>query len=151
MGTLEPASATGIGTGRQSGRVGQPRLRGRDVLGTALQTLRIRRLRASLSALGIALGIGAMVAVVGVSASSEANLLAEINALGTNLLTAAPGQSFLGQNDVLPDTAVPMIGHMHNVLGDAAVYQVADANVYRTPEVPSAETGGPGVAGRRWL
>jgi putative ABC transport system permease protein len=86
-----------------------------------------------------------MVAVVGVSASSEANLLAEINALGTNLLTVAPGQSFLGQQEALPDTAVPMIGHMQDVLSDAAVYQVSGANVYRTPHVPSAQTGGIGV------
>ena len=74
--------------------------------------MRTRRLRAALSALGIAIGIGAMVAVVGVSASAQANLLAEIDALGTNLLTVTPGQTFLGHSEVLPDTAVPMIGHM---------------------------------------
>jgi putative ABC transport system permease protein len=126
-------------------RTARPRLPTRELLGTALQAFRTRPLRAALSALGIAIGIGAMVAVVGVSASSEANLLAEINALGTNLLTVAPGQSFLGQQQVLPNTAVPMIGHMHNVLSDAAVYQVANVNVYRTPNVPSAQTGGIGV------
>jgi putative ABC transport system permease protein len=112
---------------------------------TALQAFRTRKLRAALSALGIAIGIGAMVAVVGVSASAQANLLAEINALGTNLLTVTPGQTFLGSNEVLPDTAVPMIGHMQEVLSDAAVYQVSGANVYRSPLVPSAETGGLGV------
>ncbi len=133
-----------VGTGAQRGRITHPRLPARELLGTALQAFRTRRLRAALSALGIAIGIGAMVAVVGVSASSEANLLAEINALGTNLLTVAPGQSFLGQQEVLPDTAVPMIGHMNNVLSDAAIYQVS-ANVYRTPLVPSEQTGGIGV------
>jgi len=55
-------------------------------------------LRAFLSALGIAIGIGAMVAVVGVSASSQANLLALIDSLGTNLLTVSPGQTFLGNS-----------------------------------------------------
>jgi putative ABC transport system permease protein len=134
-----------VGTRAQRGGNWRPRLPARELLETALQAFRTRRLRAALSALGIAIGIGAMVAVVGVSASSEANLLAEISALGTNLLTVAPGQSFLGQQQVLPDTAVPMIGHMQNVLSDAAVYQVAGANVYRTPKVPSAETGGIGV------
>ena len=86
-----------------------------------------------------------MVAVVGVSASAQANLLAEIDALGTNLLTISPGQTFLGANEVLPNTAVPMIGHMLNVESDAAVYQVSDVGVYRTPLVPTAETGGIGV------
>jgi putative ABC transport system permease protein len=123
----------------------RPRLPLRELLGTALQGLRTRRLRAALSALGIAIGIGAMVAVVGISSSAQANLLAEIDALGTNLLSVTPGQTFLGANEVLPDTAVPMIGHMQNVLSDVAVYQVSGQNVYRTPTVPSAQTGGIGV------
>jgi putative ABC transport system permease protein len=121
------------------------RLPVRELLGTALQGLSTRRLRASLSALGIAIGIGAMVAVVGVSSSAQANLLAEIDALGTNLLTVSPGQTFLGANETLPTTSVPMIGHMLNVDSDAAIYQVSGANVYRSPLVPAAETGGIGV------
>lgn len=124
--------------------ISRPRLPARELLGTALQGFGTRRLRAALSALGIAIGIGAMVAVVGVSASSEANLLAEIDALGTNLLTVAPGQNFLGQEQVLPDTAVAMIGRIGNVLDDAAIYQVSK-NVYRTPLVPAEQTGGIGV------
>jgi putative ABC transport system permease protein len=117
----------------------------RELLAVAFQGLRTRRLRAALSALGIAIGIGAMVAVVGVSASSQANLLAEIDALGTNLLTVAPGQTFLGANEVLPDTALGTIDHMPSVLRDSAVYQVPNANVLRTPYVPAEETGGIGV------
>ena len=131
-----PAARAGIGAAR---------LPARELIGTALTGLRTRRLRAALSALGIAIGIGAMVAVVGVSASAQANLLSEIDALGTNLLTVSPGQTFLGANEVLPDTSVPMIGHMLNVQSDAAVYQVSGVGVYRTPLVPTAETGGIGV------
>jgi putative ABC transport system permease protein len=116
-----------------------------QLLGTALQGARTRRLRAALSALGIAIGIGAMVAVVGVSSSAQANLLAEIDALGTNLLTVTPGQTFLGANEVLPDTAVPMIDHMQHVAGSVPIYQVSGANVYRSPLVPASETGGIGV------
>src|SRR5579862_5381616 len=116
----------------------------RELFGTALQGLSTRRLRASLSALGIAIGIGAMVAVVGVSSSSQANLLAEIDALGTNLLTVTPGQSFLGQNEVLPDTSVPMIAGMRDVLSDVAIYQLSE-NIYRSPFVPAEQTGGIGV------
>src|SRR6185312_6391874 len=94
---------------------GAARLSPRELIGIALHGLRTRRLRASLSALGIAIGIGAMVAVVGVSASSQANLLSTIDRLGTNLLTVAPGQTFLGANEVLPSTALPTIDHMSAV------------------------------------
>jgi putative ABC transport system permease protein len=121
------------------------RLPPHELLSVAVQGLRTRRLRAALSALGIAIGIGAMVAVVGVSASSQANLLAEIDSLGTNLLTVTPGQTFLGANEVLPDTAVGTIDHMANVLESSAVYQVSSATVLRTPYVPSEQTGGIGV------
>jgi putative ABC transport system permease protein len=142
---MTTTTAKDIATHPQRRGISRPRLPAPELVETALQAFRTRRLRAALSGLGISIGIGAMVAVVGVSASSEANLLAEINALGTNLLTVSPGQSFLGQQQALPDTAVPMIGHMHDVLSDAAVYQVANTNVYRTPKVPSAQTGGIGV------
>ena len=118
------------------------RLSPRELLAVALQGLRTRRLRAALSALGIAIGIGAMVAVVGVSASSQANLLTEIDKLGTNLLTVTPSQNFEGQNEVLPATSVPMIEHMQNVESDAAVYGLSSATVLRTPFVPAQETGG---------
>lgn len=121
------------------------RLPARELLGVALAGLGTRRLRAALSALGIAIGIGAMVAVVGVSSSAQANLIAEIDRLGTNLLTVSPGQSFLGESTALPDTAVPMIGGMRGVESAAAIYQLPSANVYRTPFVPSQETGGIGV------
>jgi putative ABC transport system permease protein len=114
-------------------------------MSVAFQGLRTRRLRASLSALGIAIGIGAMVAVVGVSSSSQANLLATIDSLGTNLLTVAPGTTFLGANEVLPSTALPMIDHMLAVERDSAVYAVSGATVRRSPYVPSEQTGGIGV------
>jgi putative ABC transport system permease protein len=116
-----------------------------ELLWVAVQGLRTRRLRAALSALGVAIGIGAMVAVVGVSASSQANLLAEIDSLGTNLLTVTPGQTFLGSNEVLPSTAVASILHRPDVLSAAAVYQVQGASVLRSPFVPAEQTGGIGV------
>jgi putative ABC transport system permease protein len=126
-------------------RIDTARLPLRELLSVAIGGLRTRRLRAALSALGIAIGIGAMVAVVGVSSSSQAKLLATIDALGTNLLTVSPGQNFLGTNEVLPATSVPMIGAMANVDSDVAIYGVPNATVLRTPYVPSEETGGIGV------
>jgi putative ABC transport system permease protein len=116
-----------------------------ELFAVAVQGLRTRRLRASLSALGIAIGIGAMVAVVGVSASSQANLLSLIDNLGTNLLTVTPGQTFLGSNEVLPDTAVGTILHMPAVQRASALYQVSGATVLRSPYVPAEQTGGIGV------
>jgi putative ABC transport system permease protein len=118
------------------------RLAPRELLAVAVQGIRTRRLRAALSALGIAIGIGAMVAVVGVSASSQANLLSTIDKLGTNLLTVAPGQTFLGANEVLPSYANGSIDHMQSVQGSAAIYQVSNATVRRTPYVPAEQTGG---------
>jgi putative ABC transport system permease protein len=132
-------------TAAPTGRLDTARLSPRELLGVALQGLRTRKLRAALSALGIAIGIGAMVAVVGVSASSQAQLLATIDSLGTNLLTVSPGTTFTGANEVLPDTAVAMIDHIPKVNRAAAVYQVSGASVYRTPLVPVAQTGGIGV------
>jgi putative ABC transport system permease protein len=116
-----------------------------ELMSVAVQGLRTRRLRASLSALGIAIGIGAMVAVVGVSASSQANLLSTIDKLGTNLLTVAPGQTFFGANEVLPNTALGSIDHMDAVQRDSAVYQISNVSVRRTPYVPQEQTGGIGV------
>src|ERR1700739_2317987 len=110
-----------------------------ELLAIAFQGLRTRRLRAALSALGIAIGIGAMVAVVGVSASSQANLLATIDSLGTNLLTVAPGPTFLGANQDRPSTSVDTILHQPGVLRASAVYQVSNASVLRTPYVPSEQ------------
>jgi putative ABC transport system permease protein len=132
-------------TPRRPADADRARLAPHELLGVALQGLRQRRLRAALSALGIAIGIGAMVAVVGVSASSQANLLAEIDSLGTNLLTVKPGETFLGQNETLPDTAVGTIKHMGAVQQVSAVYQVPGASVLRTQYVPKAQTGGIGV------
>jgi len=126
--------------GRETARVSA-----RELLWVALQGLRTRTLRAALSALGIAIGIGAMVAVVGVSASSQATLLATIDRLGTNLLTVTPGTTFLGSNEVLPSTAVASIHHAVGVERASAVYQVTNVSVLRTPYVPSEQTGGIGV------
>jgi putative ABC transport system permease protein len=125
--------------------IGRARLPLRELIGVALQGIRTRKLRAALSALGIAIGIGAMVAVVGVSSSAQANLIAEIDSLGTNLLTVSPGTDFLGNSAVLAPSSVPMIKHMLHVRSDAPIYQLSNANVYRTPYVPSEQTGGIGV------
>jgi len=117
------------------------RLKGGDPARVASVGLRTRRLRAALSALGIAIGVAAIVAVLGLSSSSQAGLLAEIDRLGTNLLTVTNGQSVTGQNVELPLRAPAMIGRI------GPVWQVqyigtTTANAYRTPLIPKVQTSG---------
>jgi putative ABC transport system permease protein len=126
--------------------VATSRLAASDVLRTGSLGLRTRRLRAALSAAGIAIGIAAMVAVLGISASSKADLLAQLDQLGTNLLRIAPGQSFMGDQAVLPVAASPMLRRVPGVEKVAAAASVADVTVRRSPYVDVAETGGIAVA-----
>ncbi|HEX3452994.1 MAG TPA: ABC transporter permease, partial [Gaiellaceae bacterium] len=83
-----------------------------DLARVASVGLRTRRLRAALSALGIAIGVAAIVAVLGLSSSSQAGLLAEIDKLGTNLLTVTTGQTLFGQTAELPLAASAMTGRV---------------------------------------
>ena len=91
------------------------RLRPSDLAALASVGLRTRKLRAGLSALGIAIGVAAIVAVLGLAASSSAALLAQIQALGTNLLTVTNGQDFQGNTAELPATAPGMIARLPGV------------------------------------
>ena len=116
-----------------------------DVLRVASVGLRTRRLRAALSALGVAIGIAAMVAVLGISDSSKAGLVAELNELGTNLLTVAPGETFLGEAAKLPEAAVRDVRNLHSVRSAAAVTSVSGATVRRSAFIEVAETSGIGV------
>jgi len=116
-------------------------LRPADLARTASVGLRTRPLRAVLSALGIAIGIAAMVAVLGLAASSQAGLVSEINRLGTNLLTVSNGQNLLGQPAELPTIAPAMISRIRAVTGVAATGSVS-ASVYRTPLIPAVNTNG---------
>jgi putative ABC transport system permease protein len=117
------------------------RLRPADLAGLASVGLRTRRLRASLSALGIAIGVAAIVAVLGLARSSQAGLLAEISRLGTNLLTVTNGQSITGQPAQLPGAAPAMIGQLPGVTAVQYTATVG-ADAYRSPLVPSVDTNG---------
>ena len=113
-----------------------------DAVRVASVGLRTRRLRAALSALGVAIGIAAMVAVLGISGSSKAGLVEELNQLGTNLLTVQPGQTFLGQNAQLPEAADRAVRGLSSVRDAAAVTSISSATVRRSEYVEAAETGG---------
>ncbi|MEV0274691.1 ABC transporter permease [Hamadaea sp. NPDC050747] len=125
------------------------RLRPRDVLRVGGAGLRTRPLRVFLSALGIAIGIAAMIAVVGISASSREDLNRQLAALGTNLLTVGPGQSLFGDDSHLPAEAEGMIGQIAPVTDVSATGKVPNTHVYRNDKIPSGQSGGIAVlAGR---
>lgn len=120
-----------------------------DVLRVGGVGLRTRPLRAFLSALGIAIGIAAMVSVVGISSSSRAEVQRQLDALGTNLLTVAPGQTMFGDDSALPLEAVDMIGRIGPVESVSAVGRISDARAYRNDRIPTAQSGGIAVYAAR--
>jgi putative ABC transport system permease protein len=115
------------------------KLRPSDLARLATVGLRTRKLRAGLSALGIAIGVAAIVAVLGLSSSASAGLDNEIAALGTNLLVVQSGQTISGQPAELPTAAPAMIGRI------AGVTQVQETgsitgNAFRSPLIPTIDT-----------
>ncbi len=118
------------------------RLSPRDGLRVASVGLRVRPLRAALSALGIAIGTAAIVAILGLSASSQAGLLAEIDRLGTNMLTVEAGQSLTGQETQLPLEAPGRITLLDDVQELAHTGLMKNERVYRNSMIPVAESGG---------
>ena len=118
------------------------RLRLNDALRVTSVGLRARPLRAALSALGIAIGTAAIVAVLGLSSSSRAGLLAEIDRLGTNMLTLEAGQSVTGQPSKLPLEAPARITHLDDVQLLAHTALVKGKSVYRSRMIPATNTGG---------
>jgi putative ABC transport system permease protein len=101
-----------------------------------------------LSALGIAIGIAAMIAVVGISTSSRADLDQKLARLGTNLLTVGPGKNFAGEDAQLPKDAVAMIRRIGPVTSASAT-ALLQAAVYRNDHIPEGETGGIAVLAAR--
>jgi putative ABC transport system permease protein len=116
------------------------RLRAVDLARLAAVGLRTRKLRAALSALGIAIGVAAIVAVLGLSSSSSAGLLAEIQALGTNLLTVTNGQSFTGGTAQLPRSAPAMITRLSGVTVVQSTGTVGNVDAFKSPHIPSIDT-----------
>ncbi|WP_399933979.1 ABC transporter permease [Streptomyces kanamyceticus] len=143
--TREPARAASPEPPR---RPKPARMNPADVLRVGGSGLRSRPMRVFLSALGIAIGIAAMVGVVGISTSSTEDLNRRLQALGTNLLTVTPGQSFTGDAAHLPAESVEMIGNMENVESVSAIGRTG-AKVYRNDHTPKQETGGLTVAAAR--
>ncbi len=113
-----------------------------DQLRLASLGLATRRLRASLSALGIAIGIAALVGVLGLAASSQADLVNRLQALGTNLLTVSPGQNLFGDEVKLPAESTAMVARIPTVTSAASVSNLSGVTARRTDQIPAAQTGG---------
>ncbi|MEV8434685.1 ABC transporter permease [Streptomyces chartreusis] len=114
-----------------------------DVVQVGSAGLRGRPMRVVLSALGIAIGIATMVAVVGISATGRAALMRELDRLGTNMLVVTPGQSFDPAQEVkLPENAVRTVGAIDGVQQVGALGGLSDVNVYRSEHIPRTQTGG---------
>ncbi len=120
-----------------------------DILRLAGFGLGTRPMRVVLSALGIAIGIAAMIAVVGISTSSRAELNRLLNALGTNLLSVEPGTSLFGEEATLPDESIAMLDRIGAVEAVTAIGNIADAKVYRNDKIPTVESGGIAVYAAR--
>jgi putative ABC transport system permease protein len=128
------------GTASAADTLRPARLRPADVVHTGSAGLRSRPTRVVLSALGIAIGIAAMIAVVGISTSSREELNRQLDALGTNLLSVGPGQDLFGDDAQLPAESIGMIGQIGPVTSVTATAVVPDTAVYRNDLVPSGET-----------
>jgi putative ABC transport system permease protein len=120
-------------------------LRPADLLRTATVGLRARKLRAMLSGLAVAVGIAAVVSVLGITRSSESALLAEIDQTGTNMLTVTNGQDLSGQEVELPQQASGMIGRTQGVRQVAPTAALSAYSIYRTDKMPRYASNGLGV------
>ena len=116
------------------------KLRLGDVFRVGASGPRARKMRTALSALGISIGIAALVGVLGLSESSKSALLDEISSLGTNLLTVEAGAGFGAGDSELPNTAPATISRIPTVTNASPIWEV-DADVFRNEFIPEGETG----------
>ena len=129
-------------TSRKHARAYRSSLRASDVARLGLTGLRARPMRAVLSALGIAIGIAAMVGVVGVSASSQARLQEQLRALRTNMLTARSGADLSGAELILPEDSVGRTRMIPGVTSAASTSTLSGVSVYRSRLSDPNATGG---------
>ena len=119
------------------------RLRAGDLAYVGSTGLRARPMRAVLSALGVAIGIAAMVAVVGISTSSRERLDSQLAELGTNLLTVTVAEASGGTPPLpLPADASARVERIADVTAAAATADLPEVHVYRNSFVDAGRTGG---------
>ncbi len=67
-----------------------------EIIGVALGAIRANKLRSFLTALGIVIGVGAVITMVSLGNGAQKAVQEQIESLGTNLLSIYPGQRFRG-------------------------------------------------------
>ncbi len=109
----------------------------------ALRALRRNKLRSSLTALGIIIGVASVVAMVAVGNGAQARIESKVAALGQNLLTIFAGSR--------------RSGGVNSGLGSASAITLADANAIRMEVTdvvaisPEVSTSAQAIAnGRNW-
>jgi putative ABC transport system permease protein len=120
-----------------------------ELIREGVLALRGRPGRATLSALGVAIGVAALVAVLGIGAASRAGLVAQIDRLGTDMLTVSPGHNLFGGNAELPIDAESMVRRIDGVRSASAVGMISGATVRRTDRIDPQQTGGIAVQAAR--
>ncbi len=132
---------------RQSSRgPWRSRLRPRDVLGTGTVGIKTRKIRAAFTAVGIAIGIASMVAVMGISSSSKADLLATLDELGTNLLQVKPGSDVFGEAATMSADAPSMVRRIGPVQQATSMSKIS-AEVKRNDKIEGSARNGVDVYG----
>lgn len=121
-------------------RLRPARLQPLDILRLGSAGLRSRPLRVLLSALGIAIGVAAMTAIIGISVSSRAEVNRRLDTLGTNMLRVSPGQTLSGDRATLSADSIAMIARIPPVTSVAATGAI-EASVYRNDHIPVGRTG----------
>ena len=122
-------------------KMGFSRISFADAIGVGTLGLRTRKTRTMLTALGIAIGIAAMISVLGITSSSDAQLKSELAALGPNLLEITPGESFTGAEVSFPEDASKVVERIGTVESSSAVF-VVNTSVRRNEFIPKQQTGG---------
>jgi ABC-type antimicrobial peptide transport system permease subunit len=141
----KPGYKGGYNGAASDGRIRATRAKTSELARDGVAELLARRMRTVLAALGIGIGVAALIAVVGVSNSSKASALAELDKLGTNLLVVKPGQTFTGKAARLPEAAPARIRRIGPVL-NVATTSSTEASILRNDRIPKLETGGISVS-----
>lgn len=120
----------------------KPRMRATDVVSVAAASLSSRRVRAVLSIIGVSIGIAAVVAVLGITRSSQADLLGKVDRLGTNLLTVTSGRTLGGGDASLPAGSAAAVSRTQWVQGAAPTADLSGIGAFRTDLIPPYLGGG---------
>ena len=70
-----------------------------EVFRVAMEAIRANKLRSFLTALGIIIGIAAVITMVALGEGAQRSVQERLQGLGTNVLTVRPGQDFMGGVD----------------------------------------------------